>query len=255
MGGKPSKAAKLQAIIDIVRNRKGNVDELREQLQRHKYLVNLQDSEGWTPLHWAASFRTSVIPMLIENGASVTIQDNDGSTPLHLACRASKPKATALLIKYSSPVNQADRFGRTPLHRAARFGTPQSMIMLIEAGALIDVPDKDGSTPLYLAVQSRRADNIQVLIGYDAFANAENDKGLSPLKLAIRQESKIDHHINAARISQLLMSHPNGNSAVPSLKQLCRYYIQSNFSPEHISRSLLPYDLYAYLGVNAVIVQ
>ena len=47
---------------------------------------NATDSDGWTPLHYAAERNdTECIAVLLEAGADMSIKDNDGRTPFHLA--------------------------------------------------------------------------------------------------------------------------------------------------------------------------
>jgi hypothetical protein len=45
---------------------------------------NSADSNGYTPLHAAASYaHTDLLRYLVQKGGNVNIQDNDGDTPLH----------------------------------------------------------------------------------------------------------------------------------------------------------------------------
>ena len=47
---------------------------------------NATDSDGWTPLHYAAERDdTECIAVLLAAGADMSIKDNEGRTPFHLA--------------------------------------------------------------------------------------------------------------------------------------------------------------------------
>jgi ankyrin repeat protein len=47
--------------------------------------VNRQDSEGWTPLHYAAVLQNkSVTTMLLDNGAQASMSNFDLETPLRI---------------------------------------------------------------------------------------------------------------------------------------------------------------------------
>jgi ankyrin repeat protein len=52
-----------------------------------KNLINLQDKNGDTALHLAATNNNfNVVKQLIDYGADVFLKNNDGKTPLHMAC-------------------------------------------------------------------------------------------------------------------------------------------------------------------------
>ena len=54
---------------------------------KHKNLINLQDENGNTALHLAATNNNfNVVKQLINHGADVFLKNNDGKTPLHIAC-------------------------------------------------------------------------------------------------------------------------------------------------------------------------
>ena len=48
--------------------------------------INARDSNGWTPLHWAASEDyDQIVKLLIDNGAKINVKDDLGDTPLDFA--------------------------------------------------------------------------------------------------------------------------------------------------------------------------
>jgi ankyrin repeat protein len=55
-------------------------------LLANKAAVNDRGSNGWTPLHFAASEGAKgAVELLLSNGADVDAKDIDGSTPLRIA--------------------------------------------------------------------------------------------------------------------------------------------------------------------------
>ena len=65
-------------------------------------LVNLQDSIGWTALHWAVN-STAKLRFLLDNGADKTIRTNDGATALEHARRYNCPKECIEVLKSYTP--------------------------------------------------------------------------------------------------------------------------------------------------------
>lgn len=64
----------------------GNLSLILAFLRKDKSLVFRMDSQGCTPLHWAAiAGRHAVIPYLIEAGVQVHQQNNDGKTAYEIA--------------------------------------------------------------------------------------------------------------------------------------------------------------------------
>ena len=59
---------------------------------------NLQDNEGWSPLHFAAQeWSEGVARSLIENGATVDIKDSNGNTPLLRAVFSSQGRGELIV--------------------------------------------------------------------------------------------------------------------------------------------------------------
>ena len=121
--------------------------------------VNLQDANGSTALHIAASSYSSVmIEPLIKNGANLEIKDNYGNTPLLKAVSGhyfgnSTLEIIKLLLKYGADPNTTDKYDRTPLMFAQN---EQVVQVLLENGAKLELKDKSESTALMYAVYQPR---------------------------------------------------------------------------------------------------
>jgi ankyrin repeat protein len=85
-----------------------------------------EDSEQWTPLHYAANFgHLSCVVMLVGRPGKVRM------TPAEVGAAAQE--------------------GWTALHWAAQYGSDQICGVLLAAGALVDAKDSHGQTPLLYA--------------------------------------------------------------------------------------------------------
>jgi cytohesin len=76
---------------------------------------NIQDNNGWTPLHDAAFWdHPEIVEFLLEHGADPNIQDNDGDTPLHIAARRDYCVVVKLLLNHGADPTIRNKKGRTP---------------------------------------------------------------------------------------------------------------------------------------------
>jgi ankyrin repeat protein len=141
-------------------------------------VVNIRDSDGFTPLAEVANFRnvtinvgyglqgtmedrsaTQEVPilakLLIAEGADVNAIDNTGGTPLLWAVMRRKTGLAEFLIQNCANVNFSlntpGEEGMSPLHFAAANGEMNVFKDLLAAGARIDGKNNKGETPLDLA--------------------------------------------------------------------------------------------------------
>ena len=156
--------------------------------------INSRDSDGRTPLGWAAeNGDPRCINALIEAGAQVNSFDGKmlvlyGSTvsaeekkakaqsgayngaptdsPLHRAARHRSPANVKALINAGADIDARQKCEpeRTALHIAARAGFPMTVSALLNAGANVAAKDYYGFTALHLAAESGSPATIRVLL-------------------------------------------------------------------------------------------
>ena len=96
--------------------------------------VNATDSQGLTPLHFAAWKNTpDVAKLLMDRGAAVNATIK-GNTPLHVAASYNAPDVAKLLIDRGAAVNATNEDGETPLDRALEEGLSEMQALLRESG-------------------------------------------------------------------------------------------------------------------------
>lgn len=88
--------------------------------------INHQDTEGMTPLHWAAFHnRPQHTQMLLKKGADPTLVDKDFKTALHWAVQSGNRILCSIILSHRqgpSIINYDDESGKTCVHIAAASG-------------------------------------------------------------------------------------------------------------------------------------
>ena len=118
---------------------------------------------GGTPLMYACRCQSSVVQLLIENGAHVNAVSegiyNTGWTAFMYAC-VYQPSVVQLLIDHGANLNAADENGRTALMNACVYRYQLSVVqLLIENGANVNATINDsffyecGTTPLHFVCE------------------------------------------------------------------------------------------------------
>ncbi|WVZ87727.1 hypothetical protein U9M48_034322 [Paspalum notatum var. saurae] len=76
--------------------------------------VNVRDTEGRTPLHWAVDRgRLSAVEVLAKANADMNAKDNEGQTALHYAVICEREDIAELLVKHHADPNIKDEDGNT----------------------------------------------------------------------------------------------------------------------------------------------
>ncbi len=143
-----------------------------------------RDSNGRTPLHWAAS-RTSdpaVINALLDAGANIHAKDMLEYTPLHAAVegiKSDKGVIDALLQAGAQVKSEGDSsIAGTPLHVAAVSNEPWVIEALLEVGADPNAGDFDNMTALHTAgFANPNTEVLTVLLKAGADVNASGKVG------------------------------------------------------------------------------
>lgn len=78
--------------------------------------VNSKDSQGISPLHWAAAFNCpDTVQYLLTAKANIHQRNNAGYTPLHNACLSGNLKLAVLLIQEGADLYEHNNHGKSPL--------------------------------------------------------------------------------------------------------------------------------------------
>eukprot|EP00960_Hanusia_phi_P078187 768792-Hanusia_phi.AAC.4 len=124
-------------------------------------IVNRQDKNGATALHYASFYaRIDMLEFLLKHGAKVNVQDSNGKSPLHSAGH----EACKLLVQSKARLNARDHAGWTPLHAAAAVDNAKTATLLVKMQADIDAPSNLGWAPIHVASRYDSQSVISLLI-------------------------------------------------------------------------------------------
>lgn len=99
----------------------------------------INDSKGFTVLHWAASnkFSEKLVPMLIARKANVNAIDNNGQTPLHVHCARGCAYGVACLLYHGANPNcRTTDHNISPLDIAEAHRQDEIVKLLLTFGAI-----------------------------------------------------------------------------------------------------------------------
>ncbi|GMH18346.1 hypothetical protein Nepgr_020187 [Nepenthes gracilis] len=103
---------KMDAIHAFARE--GDIDNLLKCIE-NGVSVNLKDSEGRTPLHWAVDRgHLSVVQLLINKNGDINTKDDEGQTPLHYAVICDREAIAEFLVKNNADAHLEDNGGSSP---------------------------------------------------------------------------------------------------------------------------------------------
>lgn len=174
----------------------GDLETVKELLEKDRKLINKKDNNGFKPLHLASTEdRKETLNYLISSGADINGKASHeiapGITALHLAVMFDKVDIIKILLNNKAdPESKTETSGNTPLHNAASFGNIEIAKLLLKAGADVDVNNNYGYTPLHDATNSRQINMVRYLLENGANPNKKSVNGESPLTIAKSRKYK-----------------------------------------------------------------
>lgn len=152
--------------------RKAPIEIIKQIVEVGKANVSEGDKRGFTPLHAACEYGSSidVVKYLLDAGANPNQSSEDGATPLHFAAQYTvKKQVLQALLSAGANVNAMKLNGATPLYSAIENGASASFVRaLIEVGAdtrtkLYNPRTREYETPLTVAQRNCSADVVAIL--------------------------------------------------------------------------------------------
>ena len=167
----------------------GHADKVAAFLKQDQKLVNARDSDGRTPLHWAAIYgQTKAMELLLAEKADVNSLDKDGFTPLHWAATFNKKDAVELLLANKADMNiKVMPYGWTPLRLAVIHGHTAAAEALLDGGSDPNVKDDENIPLLHQAVIRGKKEMVDLLLDKKADVNKKDAEGETALDEAVEQ--------------------------------------------------------------------
>ncbi len=159
--------SQMQAIT--IETNEINTTSLLQQLQTRDIqgMVDGEDEQGRTVLMKVCMIRDADVPLIVKrllnHHALLDYQDNEEKTVIHYAAAMNRPDVLSVLLTHPADfINRdsnwdlTDRYGRTALFYAAA----ENIGLLIDAGTAIGHIDNYGMTPLLYYIQQGRNDAV-----------------------------------------------------------------------------------------------
>jgi len=166
--------------------------------------VNVVDSNGWAPIHWAADNGCNGIVEVLLRCTEIKVDklDSDGCSALHHAARNGHATSAEMLVMGGTDVDQlsSGAIGRAPIHVAAWHGHADVVSTLLVCGSDLGLTDSTtGLAAIHYAARHNQPRALEALIDGGCDLNQRTKDGRTALHEAaiIGSESCLDLLVKA----------------------------------------------------------
>ena len=138
----------------------------------------------------AANDCEKLVPLLLDNGASLEARDREGNRALARAAQAGRVPVITLLIARGAEIDARNIAGSTALYLASEKDRGPAIDALIAAGAAVDLPGRSGVRPLAAAAFNGAEAAVAALLAHGAQPEAGDAGGKTAADLATATEFK-----------------------------------------------------------------
>ncbi len=128
---------------------------------------------------------SDLLRLLIDAEVNVNKADSDGDTPLGWAAMKGHLECVKLLLATEViNIDSLNKQGQSALYFSILNGHRECAIALVEAHAAVNTPDSDGKTPLFIACEQDDIEMVKLLLEAGALVQPQTDNGLNSLEAA-----------------------------------------------------------------------
>ena len=155
----------------------GDVQQLKEILQKNPDLINSTDRDKMTPLHHAIDEgKLEAASLLLANGADIDAVNYKQETPLHIAAYEGNAEVVRLLLTHDADIAKREMRDRIPLFLACNWGGDlETVRLLVDAGSDVNDKNSRGETVLVSTLYYGKKEIIDLLIDRGATLPGDED--------------------------------------------------------------------------------
>ncbi len=138
-----------------------NEEQCRSNMQA---VINHYNSDGWAPIHVAASEGyAGIIDILLRHGAVADARTKNFRTALHIACVRGQLQVISALLKAGADVDGKELNGNTPSHFCAEYGHRDCLRLLLAKHPTLFSKNNEGKTCIDIAT------NHDILLTFEEY--------------------------------------------------------------------------------------
>ena len=162
-----------------------------------KVNVNARDSNGKTPLHYAAENKDPVLAaFFLALGAQVDAQDNSQRTPLAISAEKLDAATARILVKEDANIHYQMKNGASPARIAVKENGDFLLALLNHKS--MSSTDSEGRNFLHIATDAGMAGAVNTILKAGSSLSEKTNKDETALDIALRRVDSRNHAETAA---------------------------------------------------------
>ena len=170
----------------------GHLNLCKTLINKHKFDVNMTDSQGFIALHFSVENGSyELVKLIVDKGTDIHLKTEDGMNCLHFAsCNGHLNLCKILINKHEFDLHMSDNDRWTSLHYSARNGSYDLVKFFTDKGADIHLKTITGLNCLHLAAINGHLNLCRKLIDkYEFDTHVTDNEGFTALHCSAKSGS------------------------------------------------------------------